>query len=144
MMNIKPTFSKKPSIFMSYNISMLDAPNVDKTMKNTNTGTIIYTILKTNNLSVSYMFLAKLKEGIKEDSFKPRLTIENKYPGAIRINMKNAITPRIVTYLLSNIIPIGIMAAKINKMKRIGNFLRFLNGYLNELDTILPTSIKPP
>ena len=90
------------------------------------------------------MFFLKFKEGITADSFTPILTIENKYPGTIRINKKNEITPKIVTYLLSNIIPNGIIAAKINKIKRIGNFLIFLKGYFNEFDIIIPTSIKPP
>lgn len=77
-----------------------------------------------------------------EDSFNPKSIIENIYPGAIRMNKKNANTPIIVTYLLSNIIPIGIIADKINIINRIGSFLIFLKGYLNEFDIILPTSIK--
>ena len=47
----------------------------------------------------------------------------------MRINKKNAITPKIVIYLLSDTNPIGTIAAKINKIKRIGNFLMFLKGY---------------
>ena len=79
-----------------------------------------------------------------EDSFNPMLTMENRYPGTIKINKKNAITPKAVMYLLSDTIPIGTMAAKINKIKRIGNFLMFLKGYFNEFDTILPISINTP
>jgi hypothetical protein len=77
-----------------------------------------------------------------EDSFRPNLTMENKYPGTIRINKKNATTPNAITYLLSNAIPIGTMATNIKSTKRIGNFARFLKGYFSEFDTILPISMK--
>ena len=123
---------------------ILDVPKVERTTKNTKAGAIIYTTLKTSTLIESYIFFAKLKDGIIEDSFKPILTKENKYPGTIRINTKNATKPKIVRYLLSEIIQIGIIASKINRIKRIGNFLIFLNGYFNEFDTIVPTSKITP
>lgn len=141
MKKIKPKVSIKLIRLRSFNISAPDMPKVCQTMKNIKAGTIIYATLKTNNRRVSYIFFAKLTEGIAEDSFKPILTMENKYPGTIRINTKNANAPKIVTYLLSNANPIGIIAANINRTKRIGNFLRFLKGYFIEFDTILPTSI---
>ena len=50
-----------------------------------------------------------------EDSFNPKLIIENRYPGTIRINIKNEMIPKIKTYLLSYIIPIGIIA-KVNTL----------------------------
>lgn len=122
-------------------MSTLDIPRVYKTIRNIAVGTSIYTILNTNNRMVLYMSFAKLMEGNMADSFNPMLTMENRYPGTSRINKKNAITPIIVIYLLSDTIPIGTMAAKINNMKRIGNFLMFLKGYFNDFDTILPISI---
>ncbi|MGX8694110.1 MAG: hypothetical protein ACSW71_04300 [Methanobrevibacter sp.] len=90
------------------------------------------------------MFFPKFMEGNIDDSFNPMLTIDNKYPGTIKINAKNAIIPKINTYLLSDTIPIGMSAIRINRKKRIGNFLRFLKGYFREFDIILPTFIKPP
>ena len=123
---------------------MPEAPNVNQTTKNTAVGTIIYTILNNNNRKVSYMFFPKLIEGNMEDSFNPMLTIDNKYPGTIKINKKNEIIPKIKTYLLSDTIPIGTSATRINSIKRIGNFLMFLKGYLNEFNIILPRFMKPP
>ena len=93
---------------------------------------------------VLYISFPKLTEGNIADSFNPRFIIENRYPGTMRINKKNAITPKIVIYLLSDTNPIGTIAAKINQIKRIGNLLMFLHGYFNELDTIFPISITPP
>ena len=123
---------------------MPEAPNVNQTTKNTAVGTIIYTILNNNNRKVSYMFFPKLIEGNMEDSFNPMLTMDNKYPGTIKINKKNEIIPKIKTYLLSDTIPIGTSATRINRIKRIGNFLMFLKGYLNEFDIILLKFMKPP
>jgi hypothetical protein len=40
--------------------------------------------------------------------------------------------------------PIGMMAIRIKRMKRIGNFLRFLKGYLKEFEMMVPTSIISP
>ena len=113
-------------------------------MKKKQAGTIIYAILNTNTLIESRTVFPKSSEGNMEDSFKPTLTIENKYPGTIRINMKNPIKPMIERYLLSITTPIGMIAIKINKIKRIGNFLMFLKGYLNEFDIIFPKSISTP
>ena len=79
-----------------------------------------------------------------DDSFNPMLTIDNKYPGTIKINIKNAITPKIKTYLLSNNHAKGMSATKINRIKSIGNFLIFLKGYLKEFEIILPTFTIPP
>lgn len=144
MRKIRITLNKKPPILRLFSISILDIPKIDKAIKNIKAGTIIYTILKTNNRIVLYMLSAKFRDGNMEDSFKPIWTNDNKYPGTIRMNTKNANAPKIMTYLLSNIMPIGIKAAKIKRMNRIGNFLIFLKGYLNEFDIIFPTSIKSP
>lgn len=140
MMKNTPNVSKKPTDFMS-NIFLTDMPKPYKRTKNKHAGTIIYTILNTNTLRESRTVFPKSSEGNMEDSFKPILTIENKYPGTMRINMKKPIKPMIERYLLSITTPIGIMAIKINRIKRIGNFLMFLKGYLNEFEIIFPKSI---
>ena len=87
------------------------------------------------------MFFPKSMEGNMEDSFNPMLTMDKRYPGTIRINAKNAIAPMVKTYLLAYIIPIGMKENKINRIKSIGNFLRFLKGYFNEFDMMLPMFI---
>lgn len=144
MMRIRPTVSRKLEICILDSISILDTPIVCKTMKNTAAGTIMYAILKIHNRKESYMFIPKFIDGNMADSFNPIFTIDNRYPGAIRINAKNAIAPKIKAYLLSNISPIGTSANKKNRKKSIGNFLIFLKGYLNEFDIIFPMFIKSP
>jgi hypothetical protein len=79
-----------------------------------------------------------------EDPTEPVRTMERRYPGTIRINRKNAITPIIMTYLLSNSMPIGTIAAKRNRTNKIGSLAMFLKGYLKEFDIIFPTSIVSP
>jgi hypothetical protein len=82
-----------------------------------------------------------LKEGNIEDPTEPVLTIDNRYPGTVKINAKNAITPMNTIKLLSNILPIGIMAIRMKRINRIGNLAMFLNGYLKEFEMIFVTSI---
>jgi hypothetical protein len=86
---------------------------------------------------------AKLNEGKAEDPIEPVLTIDNIYPGTIRINRKNPINPINIRYLLSITMPIGTIAIKMNKIKRIGNLAMFLKGYLKEFKMIFPTSMLP-
>jgi hypothetical protein len=88
------------------------------------------------------MLLTKFKEGNRDDSLEPFLTIPNRNPGTIRINMKNAITPIITILLLLRSLPIGIIAIKIKRTKIIGNLTMFLIGYFNELKTIFDKSIS--
>ena len=90
------------------------------------------------------MFIPKFMEGNREDSFNPIFTIDNRYPGTIKINAKNATIPKIKAYLLSYISPIGTSANNMKRRKSIGSFLMFLKGYFNEFDIILPTFICPP
>ena len=79
-----------------------------------------------------------------DDSFKPILINENRYPGTTSINKKNEINPNIKRYLLSYMIPIGITEIKIKRIKMIVKFLIFLKEYLNEFDMIFPISIESP
>ena len=113
-------------------------------MKNTTAGTIIYAILNASTLNESNILFPKFIEVNNEDSFRPILTNENKYPGTISINKKNEINPKNKTYRLSDIMPIGIIEAKIKRIQRTSNFLIFLKGNLNEFDTIFPKSMKAP
>lgn len=118
--------------------------NEDKTVKSTQAGTIIYAPLNTNNRIESLMVSPKLNEGNIEDSFKPIWTIEKRYPGTIRINKNNANNPNTKRYLLSDSHAIGTVDINTNKIKRIGNFLMFLKGYLTEFEMIFPKSILTP
>lgn len=144
MNTVKPILRRKLRISRPDCESMPDRLNADNAMKNTKEGTIIYAILNSNTLKLSYILFPKLKDGNIEDSFNPILTNENKYPGTIRMNRKNEINPKINTYSLSYIMPTGITETKIKRIKRIGNFLIFWKGYLNEFDMIFPKSIKAP
>jgi hypothetical protein len=74
----KTIVAKKLGTFISANILRLEGPNMDRTMKNTMAGTIIYTILSTSNRRVSYIFFPKLNEGNIDDSFSPILTIDKR------------------------------------------------------------------
>jgi hypothetical protein len=90
------------------------------------------------------MLLTRLKDGSADTSLEPVLTMDNRYPGTIRINIKNPTPPNIIRDLLSNNIPIGTIAIRMKKRKRRGSFLRFLNGYLIEFKMMDETSIKSP
>ena len=140
----KPKVAKNSTIFKLNSMSTLAVPNVDKTIKNATTGTIIYTALKTITLIESYILFVKLKEGIAEDPIEPFLTIDSKYPGTIRINAKNAIAPISTIYLLSNIMPNGTIEINMKRIQIIGSFAIFLKGYLKEFATIFATSTISP
>lgn len=144
-MNIsKPNVIKKLRMLKSNFKPAPDILNEDKTMKSTQAGTIIYATLNTHNLIEFLIVSPKFNEGNIEDSFKPIWTIENRYPGTIRINKNNANNPNTKRYLLSDNHAIGTVAIKINKINRIGNFLMFLKGYLTEFEMIFPKSILTP